>query len=130
MTTRRSRAKHLFRWLRDEGWQETFNAYSRCNRIVRKLEPLALSTSDDPETTTQDLFSAYKSARQDIDTKGLAIESLLGGLGNLKAPIDRFFDEILVMANDPKLKDARLSLLQHIADLPNGIADLTRLEGF
>jgi glycyl-tRNA synthetase beta subunit len=44
--------------------------------------------------------------------------------------INRFFDDVLVMADDASLKQSRLGMLQDIWDLSRGIVDVTRLEGF
>ena len=44
--------------------------------------------------------------------------------------INRFFDEVLVMAEDKNLRTNRLGLLQRIASLSKGIVDLSFLEGF
>ena len=113
-----------------EGWEVVFNAYSRCKRIVRELGPLDLTASDDTEESTTSLLSAYETAKKEIDEADGSIASILKALTDLQPSIDTFFDDILVMAEDVKLKNARLSLLQHIANLPSGTADLTRLEGF
>ena len=51
-------------------------------------------------------------------------------LRDLQAPINRFFTDVLVMAEDPAVRQARLALLQRIAALPDGIADLSQLQGF
>jgi glycyl-tRNA synthetase len=44
--------------------------------------------------------------------------------------INRFFDEVLVMADDPDVRQSRLGLLQRISALAQGVADLSKLEGF
>jgi glycyl-tRNA synthetase beta subunit len=44
--------------------------------------------------------------------------------------ITAFFDKVLVMAEDQAVRENRLGLLQSIAALSNGIADLSKLEGF
>ena len=44
--------------------------------------------------------------------------------------INRFFDEVLVMADDERLRQNRLGLLQRIAGLAEGVADMSKLEGF
>jgi glycyl-tRNA synthetase beta subunit len=44
--------------------------------------------------------------------------------------ISTFFDEVLVMAEDPALRANRLGLLQGIAGLAKGVADFSKLEGF
>ena len=49
---------------------------------------------------------------------------------DLQAPINRFFTDVLVMAEDPAVRQARLALVQRIASLPDGIVDLSQLQGF
>ena len=51
-------------------------------------------------------------------------------LDGLRDQINRFFDIVLVMAEDERLRNARLSLLQRIGSLPDELADMTVLEGF
>jgi len=45
----------------------------------------------------------------------------------LGAPIDRFFEEVFVMVDDPRVRENRLRLLGEIADTVNGIAHFHRL---
>ena len=58
------------------------------------------------------------------------IATLGAVLRDLQAPINRFFTDVLVMAEDPAVRQARLALVQRIAALPDGIADLSQLQGF
>jgi glycyl-tRNA synthetase beta subunit len=44
--------------------------------------------------------------------------------------INKFFDNVLVMDKDDAMKKNRLGLIQRIAALSDGIADLSHLEGF
>ena len=44
--------------------------------------------------------------------------------------IDKFFEDVLVMVEDEKVRDNRLVLLQRIAALAYGVADMSKLEGF
>ena len=44
--------------------------------------------------------------------------------------INGFFDTILVMDKDQKVRENRLALLQAIAGLAKGKADFSKLEGF
>ena len=45
-------------------------------------------------------------------------------------PKETFFDAVLVMADDTAVRQARLALVQRIAALPDGLADLSQLQGF
>jgi len=44
--------------------------------------------------------------------------------------VNAFFDSVLVMTEDVRVRNNRLALLQRIAALTKGAADLSRLEGF
>ena len=46
------------------------------------------------------------------------------------APINRFFDTILVMDEDQILRENRLGLLKRISQLGEACADFSCLEGF
>jgi len=45
----------------------------------------------------------------------------------LKAPIDTFFEKVMVMADDDKLRRGRLALLHDLRDAMNRVADLSKL---
>ena len=44
--------------------------------------------------------------------------------------INTFFEEVLVMAKDEKVRTNRQGMLKRIAGLADGVADMSRLEGF
>ena len=48
-------------------------------------------------------------------------------LAVLKAPVDAFFDSVMVNAEDPKLRANRLALLQSLHTAMNRVADLSKL---
>jgi glycyl-tRNA synthetase beta subunit len=58
------------------------------------------------------------------------VELLGGVLRDLQGPIHRFFTDVLVMAEDSAVRQARLGLVQRVAALANGVADLSQLQGF
>jgi len=51
----------------------------------------------------------------------------LQALAALKAPVDTFFDQVMVNADDPALKANRLGLLATLHQAMNRVADLSRL---
>lgn len=48
-------------------------------------------------------------------------------IAGLRGPVDTFFDQVMVMAEDEKVKNNRLALLTGIARLFGGIADIARI---
>ena len=53
--------------------------------------------------------------------------SSLGSIKTLAGPIDRFFDAVMVMDKDQKIRDNRLALLNEIKDLFFMIADFSKI---
>ena len=53
---------------------------------------------------------------------------VLTTLARLRAPVDRFFDEVMVMVDDAALRDNRLSLLDELSRLFLQVADISKLQ--
>jgi len=79
------------------------------------------------EAAEQDLAKALSESRRQAEAEpdySRRLEILAG----LREPVDRFFDEVLVMADDPALKRARLGLLAELKDSFSSVADISRLQ--
>jgi glycyl-tRNA synthetase len=125
-------ARDLAQLVKTPDWSDVFTAYARCKRIVRSLpETYPLAPEHYTEPATSGLYEASESANRRISESANRSVALLGEiLRDLQAPINRFFTDVLVMAEDPAVRQARLALVQRIAALPDGVADLSQLQGF
>ncbi len=120
----------LAAWVERPDWQGVLNAYARTRRIVRGLaEKYPLRPDLLTEPASQALYQAYLQARARVRPDG-PVDDLMNALVELQNPINRFFDEILVMAEDPQVRAARLGLCQAVSALADGIVDLSKVEGF
>jgi glycyl-tRNA synthetase beta subunit len=72
----------------------------------------------------------YAAVNAQPSTFGGDVDGLLNAVVALIPSIDTFFDKVLVMADEQPLRENRLGLLQQIAALADGVADLGKLEGF
>jgi glycyl-tRNA synthetase len=123
-------AAQLAVWVERDDWTDLLNAYGRCIRIVRDLgERYEFTPGADPDLASLKLRAAYESARRQI-TPESDVDRLLTVLHPMIPAINQFFDDVLVMVDDPALRESRIALLQDIWDLGCGIVDVTRLEGF
>ena len=52
---------------------------------------------------------------------------VLKRLAALRAPVDDFFDGVMVMADDPAVRDNRLALLKRLADRFAAVAAVEQL---
>lgn len=55
--------------------------------------------------------------------------AILALLAELREPVDAFFDQVMVMADDPAVRDNRLALLSFLRDLFLQVADISELGG-
>jgi len=114
-----------------EDWDEILPAYSRCVRIIRsaKVDSGQLSVNRDQlvESAEKDLYEAIlNTENRRLNT----VDEALSSIETLVPAINHFFDNVLVMDEDEAIKTNRLALVGMVARLPDGIADLSHLEGF
>jgi glycyl-tRNA synthetase beta chain len=106
-------------------------ANKRIRNILRKSDAVigladsALMT----EEAERELYREVKEARQivDITYDSRQYTDSLCALARLRPPVDRFFDEVLVNADDPKIRSNRLRLLSELDLLMNKVADISKL---
>ena len=122
--------EELKQWVSREDWAAMLQAYSRCARITRDLEEsYEFEEERLEETSTRTLFEALVTA-ETSDREPGSINDFLSAFEPMIPTIDRFFEDVMVMAEDQALRENRLALLQRVVRLASGAADLSRLEGF
>jgi glycyl-tRNA synthetase len=123
-------AEQLSVWVARPEWSTLLPAYGRCVRITRDqaqsftIDPAAFT--DPAETALYEAVRGVESAPREpgsVDGLFLAFQPAIPA-------INRFFEAVLVMAEDSAVRSNRLGLLQRVAALSRGIADLSKLEGF
>jgi glycyl-tRNA synthetase beta subunit len=120
--------KQLQAWVEREDWHEILPGFARCVRITRdQKDQFEVSKKLLDDEAEKGLYEAVQSLPE--KTAG-DIDSFLQNVVTLIPSINTFFDKVLVMAEDQKVKENRLGLLQKITSLSDGAADLSKLEGF
>ena len=91
--------------------------------------PQTIDTALLGDIAERDLYAALEQARNDLKPllAGRDYTAAFRRLATLKAPVDRFFDEVMVMADDEALRGNRLALLAAVRRLFLELADLSRL---
>ncbi len=124
--------KRLQAWVEREDWHDILPAYARCVRILRaaKVRPGALPAVDESLLREEAEKSLHAALRAIVKSRPATVDELLEIVISLLPAINRFFDDVLVMAEDESLRTNRLALVGQVAALAEGIADLSKLEGF
>ena len=122
--------KELSEWVARPDWNTILPAYARCVRITRDLEQIyPVFPERFIEAAEKQLYSALRASQATPRRPGSVQDFLQAFLPMIPA-INTFFDQVLVMTEDEDLRNNRLGLLQNIAALADGVAEMSRLEGF
>ncbi len=124
--------KDLTSWVDRDDWTTILPAYSRCVRITRTEDFGSTTKVNDKlfsHPSESGLYEALKMAEGSERTPGAVNDFLIAFVPMIPA-IDQFFDDVLVMVEDETIRNNRLRMLQRIATLADGIADMSKLEGF
>jgi glycyl-tRNA synthetase beta chain len=106
-------------------------ANKRIQNILRKAE----SVSGEPDVA---LFAeeAERALFEAVNALAPRVASLVANedytdallaLATVRPLVDRFFDEVMVLTDEPLLRENRLALLARLAHLMNQVADISRL---
>ena len=107
-------------------------ANKRIGNILKKIEgevPTVVNEALFVEDAEKQLFAAIN----DVEPKAMKCfaageyEQMLATLAVLRGPVDNFFDNVMVNAEDPALRVTRQALLKRLYDVMNKVAEVARL---
>ena len=111
--------------------EKTIQAFVRTGNIARKAEDVqaAVETGLLAEQVEKDLYKAYEDAASKVEKEIVAQDyaGAIATLSQLAAPIDAFFDGVMVMDKDEKIKNNRLGLLKLVDNLICQVADFSKI---
>ena len=111
--------------------EKTIQAFVRTGNIARKAEDVQAAVEADllAEQVEKDLCKAYEAAASKVEREIEAQDyaGAIATLSQLAAPIDAFFDGVMVMDKDEKIKNNRLGLLKLVDNLICQVADFSKI---
>jgi glycyl-tRNA synthetase beta chain len=107
-------------------------ANKRIGNILKKAEGVVsdvISSELLQESAEQALYAAMQRCLPESSAQFAKgdLSASLQTLAALREPVDAFFNDVMVNADDPALKANRLALLQSLHQAMNRVADLSRL---
>lgn len=110
----------------DEEYKLIVEQFNRVNNLAQKATADDVNEALFAEQVERDLYMAYQSVNKEVESLDDQ-EKVLASLATLKDPIKSFFDQVMVMAEDPAVRANRLGLLLRMSRLIFGYADFAKL---
>ena len=107
----------------DPAFAELATALQRVRRIVPEDAPSTYDPALLTEPAEQALHGELTKVSETLGGSPRSLADFTEAAGVLTVPVNRFFDEILVMAEEPELRAARLGLLATLRDLAAPVLD-------
>lgn len=116
----------------NEDFEPLAAAFKRVGNLIKKadadsLPPVNADLLKDPAERA--LFDDYGRVRFQVSQQVEAgqLDEALATVASLRGAVDRFFDEVMVMVDDARLRTNRLALLNAIAGLFSDFADFSKI---
>lgn len=123
------RAEAMNKWIDRDSLTDMLVAFNRVSNLAEGAETDKIDQALLLEDVEKELYDNFK----DVDSK---ISDLmdqkeytksLDAFASLKPAVDNFFDNVMVMSDNPKLRTNRLALLKNISDSMLKVCDLTKI---
>jgi len=104
-------------------------AFKRVDNILKDFRDPQIDMSLLKDDAEINLFSVFENIKTRVE-KGIGENDFnfaLGELAKLRPPVDAFFDGVMVMDKDEKIRHNRLSLLANVSALFHKIADFSKI---
>ena len=104
-------------------------SFKRVRNIIKENRETAVKPALFSENAEQELFATLTAIRDQVDplVEAQKYGEALSVMLTIKEPVDHFFDDVMVMADDPAVRANRLNLLTALADLVLQIGDISRM---
>ncbi|MBE0582490.1 MAG: glycine--tRNA ligase subunit beta [Desulfofustis sp.] len=116
---------------RQESFEVLAGSFKRIRNITKDHQQITINTALLTDPAEQELYTVY----QHLQTAGderlprRDYRGFLEEMLTLKEPVDRFFDDVMVMADDEAVRTNRLNLLTGIGTLILAVGDISRMHG-
>jgi glycyl-tRNA synthetase beta chain len=104
-------------------------SFKRIGNIIKEGTDAPVDPALFEDTAEQALYEAFQSVKSSIETRVAAGSWLdaLTEIATLRGPVDTFFDRVMVMAENERVRSNRLALLTAMARMFGKIADFSRI---
>ncbi|AGL00870.1 glycine--tRNA ligase subunit beta [Desulfoscipio gibsoniae] len=126
-TWQRGQALEKFR--SDPAFDALLTAYTRAHNLAKKAAHDKVDAALFDSAAEQELYQAFQSVSESawaqINSRDYG--AALSLIAKLQKPVDRFFNDVMVMVDNDLVRENRLALLKKIATFIGSMADLSKM---
>ena len=127
-----ARVKALQAFMATEDGTNLLAGYKRAANILKQAREVSGTAAATPPTDADAVLLAALDAAQPAASAAVAEERFtdaMAALASLRAPIDAFFDGVMVNDPEPAIRKYRIDLLSRFTGAVHGVADFSKIEG-
>ena len=123
------RAEAVAKFVASDAATANIQAFVRAANLAKKADAAAINEALFTTDEEKNLYQVYTATASSLDSlvAGHDYAGAIDALTELSAPIDAFFEGVMVMDKDEKVKNNRLGLLKSIDTLVKRVADFSKV---
>ena len=121
MQNLKQKAEVLTGFKKDPGFPALITAAKRVYNILAKADSVKINENLLTESSEKDLHAAAANIRENLIKTGYR------ALFDLEKPINTFFNDVMVMDKDPRIKENRLALLFSVKNIFDSLGDFSKI---
>lgn len=123
------RAETLMQWVQKDSFKGIVESFNRVNNLAQKATGRTVNEEHIENAAEEELWKVYQSVQK--ETEALLAQNkydkALETMATLQPVIDHFFEQVMVMVEDEKVRNNRLAILASIADGLFSFADFSKI---
>jgi len=129
LITTLQRARALSEMKDDPGFGDLLTSFTRAYNLTRKAGAVQIDPGSFGEKAEEELYLSISEVRGKIKALEEKREfgQIIRDLSSLAAPIDKFFNAVMVMTDDARIRENRLGLLAEVVELTCAVGDLSKI---
>lgn len=110
-------------------FEALFTAYTRAFNLSKKAGDTKVKTDLLEDAAEKKLYDALTGLVREVHpfVKARDYIRALESMARLQGPVDEFFEQVMVMVENPQVRDNRLALLKNIAAFIGSVADFSKI---
>jgi len=121
-----AKAKALSDMKENAQFQELLTSFTRAYNLAKKAEGAAILPQFFEDNAEKELYQVLDKVEGQV-AAALDYPAAIQAMSTLAQPVTNFFNAVMVMAEEPQVRENRLGLLSRVVDLTRSVGDLSKI---